>query len=213
MSNQIRHKRSETAGARPTAGVLATGELAVNVADGKIFLKRSDNTVVTPVVDLVDGGEIEIEIASATLYFNGAVDGNWTTVGNWWLDEAHTEPAGRLPAETDSVVATNYLTASGQTVVNFTMNDPDFIGWLLSGTLTVTGTATFNGESGSFGTLNGNAVFNESAGLLSLLNGNAVFNDSSYIGGPGVVNGDATFNDSSANFGSDNITGTITDNR
>jgi len=86
MSNQIRHKRSETSGARPAAEVLATGELAVNVADGKIFLKRSDNTVVTPVVDLVDGGLLVAQAAT--------VPGAPTSLGEhdlawlYWTDPA-----------------------------------------------------------------------------------------------------------------------------
>jgi hypothetical protein len=58
MPNQIRHKRTEAGGRRPVASQLALGELAINAADGKVFLKRSDNAVVTPVPDFVDGGDI-----------------------------------------------------------------------------------------------------------------------------------------------------------
>lgn len=42
----IRHKRSATAGAAPAAGSLTAGELAVNTADGKVFTKRDNGTVV-----------------------------------------------------------------------------------------------------------------------------------------------------------------------
>jgi hypothetical protein len=58
MPNQIRHKRTEAGGRRPDASQLALGELAINAADGKVFLKRSDDAVVTPVPDFVDGGDI-----------------------------------------------------------------------------------------------------------------------------------------------------------
>ena len=169
--------------------------------------------------------------AAATLYFDGAVDGAWATVGNWWLDDAHTEPAGRLPTSADSVVASANITASGQTVADFTFKG-EFSALL--GTLAVTGNATFNditlnlgvltvsgvatfndsssnGETGG-GTLNGNAVFNGNSLNAGTINGNAVFNDGSYNSDEGgTVNGNATFNDSSENDGT--VTGTITDNR
>jgi len=46
MANTIRHKRSTTTGATPSAGSLVTGELAINTADGKLFTKKDDGTVV-----------------------------------------------------------------------------------------------------------------------------------------------------------------------
>ena len=46
MTTVIKPKRSETASAVPSAGVLAIGELAMNVTDGKFFTKKSDNSVV-----------------------------------------------------------------------------------------------------------------------------------------------------------------------
>lgn len=46
MPNVIKHKRSATPGAAPTAGQLAEGELAVNVADGVLFTKNSVAAIV-----------------------------------------------------------------------------------------------------------------------------------------------------------------------
>lgn len=46
MSNVIRIKRSETAGAIPAAESLAVGELAINLADQKIYSKDSLNNVI-----------------------------------------------------------------------------------------------------------------------------------------------------------------------
>lgn len=46
MVNTIRHKRSSTAGATPAAGSLVAGELAINTADGKVFVKKDNGTVV-----------------------------------------------------------------------------------------------------------------------------------------------------------------------
>jgi hypothetical protein len=149
----------------------------------------------------------------ATLYFYyedaEEADSAWTEVGNWWLDAGHTQPAGRLPTSADSVVASANITASGQTVVDFTLNDPSFGFFVLSGTLTVTGMATFNDFSANSGTVNGDATFNDASANVGTVTGDATFNGSSQ--NVGTVTGDATFNDSSGNFGT--VTGTITDDR
>jgi hypothetical protein len=46
MANTIQHKRSATASSVPSTGSLSAGELAVNTADGKVFLKKDNNTIV-----------------------------------------------------------------------------------------------------------------------------------------------------------------------
>lgn len=46
MSNTLLHKRNSTASAVPAAGVLSAGELAVNTADGRVYTKRDNGTVV-----------------------------------------------------------------------------------------------------------------------------------------------------------------------
>lgn len=45
MANTIQLKRSSTSGATPSAGSLSAGELAINTADGKVFLKKDNGTV------------------------------------------------------------------------------------------------------------------------------------------------------------------------
>ena len=45
MATKIRHKRSSVAGKKPIVSQLESGELAINTADGKVFLLRDDNTV------------------------------------------------------------------------------------------------------------------------------------------------------------------------
>lgn len=67
MADVIRHKRSSVASAVPAAGQLQLGELAVNVADGKLFLKKTDGSVVSiggPQMVLVE--KRQIITASAT---------------------------------------------------------------------------------------------------------------------------------------------------
>jgi hypothetical protein len=117
----------------------------------------------------------------ATLYFNGAVDGDWNELDNWWNNDTFSTQATSLPSSSDSVVlSATCSTNSGSepTVVNLTYS---------SGTLgiaiTVTGTATFNDSSSNDGTITGNATFNDYA-----------------TNGGGTVNGNATFNDYSDNL-------------
>ena len=45
MATRIKHKRSSVAGKQPLVSQLDSGELAINTADGKVFLLRDDNTV------------------------------------------------------------------------------------------------------------------------------------------------------------------------
>jgi hypothetical protein len=142
----------------------------------------------------------------ATLYFDGAVDSDWTTVGNWWLDAGHTQAAGRLPTSEESVVASVSITASGQTVVNFdTPEVTDFP--ILSGSLTVTGLATFNDAFINNATVTGNATFNSFSANYNTVNGNATFNNFS-VNDQGTVTGNATFNNNSQNQGT--VTGDAT---
>lgn len=46
MPNTIQHKRSSTPAAVPNANALAAGELAVNTADGRVYMKKNDGSVV-----------------------------------------------------------------------------------------------------------------------------------------------------------------------
>ena len=46
MSTVIQLKRSETANAIPTAGQIAVGELAVNLADGILYSKKTDGSII-----------------------------------------------------------------------------------------------------------------------------------------------------------------------
>ena len=55
MANVILLKRSSTATAVPTAAQLTLGELVMNVADGKLYLKRTDGVIVTFVPGFVPG--------------------------------------------------------------------------------------------------------------------------------------------------------------
>jgi hypothetical protein len=143
-----------------------------------------------------------------TLYFNGAVDSNWNTLGNWWTSGAFTTQATTLPTSSDSVVLSATCetnSGSAPTVVNLTCNDPNNDGLGINIAITVTGNATFNDISFNYGTVTGNATFNDGSYNNGTVTGNATFNNISY-NYYGTVTGDATFNGSSYN-GSDSIVG------
>ena len=46
MGTIVQIKRSETANAIPTAGQIAVGELAVNLADGTLYSKKTDGSII-----------------------------------------------------------------------------------------------------------------------------------------------------------------------
>jgi len=54
MSSVIQLKRTETPGSIPTANDIAVGELAVNLADGTLYSKRTDGAVIEIAGNLPD---------------------------------------------------------------------------------------------------------------------------------------------------------------
>ena len=75
MANTIQHKRSSTATTIPTSGQLAAGELAVNTADGKLYLKKDDASIVQI------GGPAAAGTLTGTTLASNVVTSSLTTVG------------------------------------------------------------------------------------------------------------------------------------
>jgi len=74
MAIIIKPKKSETASAVPTTGDLAVGEICVNVADRKIYTRKSNNSIVVvgSHIDAAVGGDVtgtvsNIQIGSNTV--------------------------------------------------------------------------------------------------------------------------------------------------
>ena len=57
----LKPKKSETASAVPTTGDLAVGEICVNVADRKIYTRKSNNSIV------VVGSHIETDVGGTSV--------------------------------------------------------------------------------------------------------------------------------------------------
>ena len=61
MATKIKHKRSSVSGNIPTSGQLESGELALNTADGKIYLKK-DNNAILDVTSTIFKGNTEVTV-------------------------------------------------------------------------------------------------------------------------------------------------------
>ena len=89
MSTVIKIKRSETPSQIPGAGSLETGELAMNVTDGKFFTKTSGGSVVevggagsVTLQDVTDNGAIttnDITLNGGDVVFEGALENAFET--------------------------------------------------------------------------------------------------------------------------------------
>jgi hypothetical protein len=66
-SPNIKHKRSSVASKVPTSGQLPVGELAINTADGVVYLQKDDTTIVKVGGDTVEATVVD-DISSG---FNG----------------------------------------------------------------------------------------------------------------------------------------------
>jgi hypothetical protein len=79
MANTIILKHSTTSGLVPNSGSLQVGELAVNTADGKLFTKHSNNSV----IELGGGGSninsvvIEVDFGTNDSIVETYVSGTW----------------------------------------------------------------------------------------------------------------------------------------
>ena len=74
MADLILIKRNLTAGAVPTTASLALGELAVNVADGKLFMRRSGSvgdvvTTFNPFNNFIASGSVTASVDVSTNTF------------------------------------------------------------------------------------------------------------------------------------------------
>ena len=135
MANVIQIKRSNTGGVEPAASELAEGELAVNLADGKLFSKDSGGNIVIVgsrniydldnAADSTNGGGIKVTLNRDTTV-SGApsetADGSLTIVG----DSAGTVTVTRTGDATDGIIT---LSAGASTITGIQgMNNGSDVG-------------------------------------------------------------------------------------
>lgn len=142
----------------------------------------------------------------ATLYYNAAVNTNWSTLGNWWTNEACSAPASSLPSSVDSVIILGNIesnSGSNPTVYHMTVSADVSNITIIS----VMG-CEFYDSANYGGTITGNCTFYNTSKNTGTITGNCTFYDSSYNVYPGTITGNVTFNDNSGNGNSnDSITG------
>ena len=103
MATKIRHKRSAVAGKQPLVSQLESGELAINTADGKVYLLRDDNTV-QDITRRVFEGNTQLEVddlgdstsAAITATVNNDLKMSITDNGIFTNDDISIENANTL---------------------------------------------------------------------------------------------------------------------
>jgi hypothetical protein len=88
MTNRYQHKRSATSGVAPSAAQIAEGEIAINLADKKLFSKDQTNTVF----------EFSLGAASGSA--------SWVTVTSTGTVNANTRYVAIITANTDFTIET-----------------------------------------------------------------------------------------------------------
>ena len=109
MANTLLLKRSAVAGRAPVLADLVLGELAVNVTDGKLYLKKSTSGVES-IVDVTAGGMTDAELFAKVTAQDGAGSGLDADL----LDGAHASAFAQLAGATftGTVTAPNFVSSS-----------------------------------------------------------------------------------------------------
>lgn len=109
MANTLLLKRSAVAGRAPVLADLVLGELAVNVTDGKLYLKKSTSGVES-IVDVTAGGMTDAELFAKVM----AQDGPGSGLDADLLDGAQASAFAQLAGATFTgvVTAPNFVSSS-----------------------------------------------------------------------------------------------------
>ena len=109
MVNTLLVKRTTVAGRVPTTAQLAAGELAVNVTDGKLYLKKSTSGVES-IVDVTSAALTDAQIFAKITAQDGAGSGLDADL----LDGAHASAFAQLAGATftGTVTAPNFVSSS-----------------------------------------------------------------------------------------------------
>ena len=109
MPNTLLVKRTTVAGRVPTTAQLAVGELAVNVTDGKLYLKKSTSGVES-IIDVTSAALTDAQIFAKVTAQDGAGSGLDADL----LDGSHASAFALLSGATFSgtVTAPNFVSSS-----------------------------------------------------------------------------------------------------
>jgi len=139
MAIVLKPKKSETASAVPTTSDLAVGEICMNIADRKIYTRKSDNSIVVvgSHVDATVGGDLSGTVSNAQIAANSVGIAELNVADGSNLQVLTTNGSGVLSwtSKTDATVGANtigitelnvsdgsagqYLTTNGSGVLSF----------------------------------------------------------------------------------------------
>jgi hypothetical protein len=139
MSTVIKPKRSETALSVPAANVLAVGELAMNVTDGKFYTKTTGNVVkevggagsvnLQTVVTNGATTNADIILDGANLVFEGFLANAYET--SLTAQEPTQDRTITLPNVTGTVITTGNLTVDGTTTGDVLVGEGDALAYAI----------------------------------------------------------------------------------
>tara|TARA_X000001036_G_scaffold20788_1_gene17415 strand:- start:146 stop:577 length:432 start_codon:yes stop_codon:yes gene_type:complete len=139
MSTVIKPKRSETALSVPAANVLAVGELAMNVTDGKFYTKTTGNVVkevggagsvnLQTVVTNGATTNADIILDGANLVFEGFLANAYET--SLTAAEPTQDRTITLPNVTGTVITTGNLTVDGTTTGDVLVGEGDALAYAI----------------------------------------------------------------------------------
>lgn len=143
MATVVQLKRSETSGVIPTAGDLAVAELAVNLADGALYTKRTDGSIieigVSEEVPVFFAGEVDLGdlTGAGETYDMGGLEGGSPAPGGGISDivgDTTPQLGGDLDLNSHDITGTGNISFDGVfTQGNSTNQTNQFV---LSGTTT-----------------------------------------------------------------------------
>ena len=158
MAIVLKPKKSETASSVPTTSDLAVGEICMNIADRKIYTRKSDNSIVVVASHVSDtvGGDLTGTVSNAQIGANtvGIAELNVADGSN--LQVLTTNGSGTLSwtSKTDATVGANtigitelnvsdgsagqYLTTNGSGTLSFATDSTNVTGTSVGGDLTGT---------------------------------------------------------------------------
>jgi len=192
MSSRIIHKRSLTEGSIPTTSSLNIGELAINVNDGKVFLRRSGSNN-NDIVPIVTANTVTTGSITATS-FTGSLSGTASWANNT-LTASYLNTLNQDLTLTGSLTITNNLTILGSQSVQYITSSQLDISTNLITVNTSTPAVRFGGiavrDSGSLATgLTGSLLWDSEHNVWIYSNpSGAAYDGGIVLMGPRNING------------------------
>jgi len=131
MATTIRHKRSAVAGKQPIVSQLESGELAINTADGKVYLLRDDNTV-QDITKRIFEGDSEVKVDDLGAADQAQVTVTVNNTERMIINDTDINLKDRVNIEDANTLTFKELTASGDDGVSIKSPDTLADGYTLT---------------------------------------------------------------------------------